>query len=339
LPEDPLVTVIVPVRNEIQHIRYCLEAILGQGYPQDQLEILLVDGFSDDGTRAVLSGYVSRYSQIRLLDNPSRIVPTAMNIGIRKARGSIIIRIDARCVVEPDYISQCVHYLKTTGAQNVGGQQRAVGDNTVSKAIALATTSPFGIGNSKFRYSDREQLVDTVYLGAYPRSVFDQIGLYDESLVRNQDYELNHRLRKAGGTIFFTPNIRSVYYGRPSLRRLFVQYFQYGYWKVRVLKKHRDSLKVRHLVAPFFVASLIASALASPFRLGRLLLKWILFTYTSASLAASIYASRKAGKRFVPLLPVIFAILHISWGLGFVWSLLTMPLSPEKVPGTGAKRL
>ena len=226
MSKDPLVTVIVPVRNEIHHIRYCLEAILGQDYPQDQLEILLVDGFSDDGTRAVLSDYVSRYSQIRLLDNPTCIVPTAMNIGIRNARGSIIVRIDARCVVEPDYVSQCVHYLRTTGAQNVGGQQRAVGDDTVSRAIALATTSPFGIGNSKFRYSDREQMVDTVYLGAYPRSVFDQIGLYDESLVRNQDYELNHRLRKAGGTIFFTPNIRSIYYGRPSLRRLFIQYFQ-----------------------------------------------------------------------------------------------------------------
>ena len=219
----------------------------------------------------------------------------------------------------------------------MGGPQKAVGGGAVSQAIALATTSPFGIGNSKFHYSTQEQFVDTVYLGAYPREVFDRIGFFDESLVRNQDYELNHRLRKAGGKIFFTPKIRSVYYGRPSLRKLWKQYFQYGFWKVRVLRKHPDSTKIRQLVAPLFVLSLVVSTLLNIFWWGRLSLVAVVLTYLAASLVASIGAVRRSREWWsILLLPFVFAIVHLSWGLGFWWSLLTLPISPKRVPGAGA---
>jgi GT2 family glycosyltransferase len=334
----PTVSIVIPMRNEECHITQCLDAILVQDYPSELIDIVCVDGMSDDSTREIVRSYTDKYSDIQLLDNPQRIVPTAMNIGIQATKGDIVIRIDARCFVEPDYVSQCVHYLRETGAWNVGGPQQAEEqDDPVSETIALAMTSPFGIGGSKFHYSDEPQYVDTVYLGAYPRWVFDEVGLYDESLVRNQDYELNHRVCKAGGRIYFTPEIRSVYYGRASLGKLWEQYFQYGFWKVRVLKKHPDSLKWRHLVAPLFVASLGVSSLFSWLWIGRLVLLVIMFSYTTASAIASINALSDAeDRRSVLLLPLVFAILHLSWGLGFWWGLLNIFNPPSRIPWSGA---
>ncbi len=250
VPEWPTVSIIIPVRNEMCHISECLDALLAQDYPRELMEVICVDGYSDDGTRAIVDEYIAGNPHLSLLDNPGRIVSPAMNAGISAAQGDIVIRIDARCIVEQDYVRQCVRTLQQTGAQNVGGPQVAVGlDSVQAQAIAVATTSPVGIGNSKFRYATEPQFVDTVYLGSYPRAVFRRIGLYDEQLLRNQDYELNHRLRKAGGKIYFTPLIRSVYYSRPTLRRLWRQYFQYGFWKVHTLRLHPDSLKWRQMVA------------------------------------------------------------------------------------------
>lgn len=334
----PTVSIIIPIRNEQLHSARCLDAILKQDYPSAYIDIICVDGMSDDGTREIISTYSNRNPRIQLLDNAQSVVPTAMNIGIQAAKGDIIIRIDSRCFVEPDYVSQCVHHLQETGAWNVGGRQQAEEqDDVISEAIALATTSPFGIGGSKFHYSDKAQYVDTVYLGAYPRWVFDKVGLYDETLVRNQDYELNHRVRKAGGKIFFSPDIRSVYYGRASLRKLWKQYFQYGFWKVRVLKKHPDSLKWRHLAAPLFVLALLVSVLLSFLWIGRLLLFGILLAYGLALFIACLAAAGKAQRKLtILLLPLVFAILHVSWGTGFWWSILTLGIPPDRVPASGA---
>lgn len=326
----PFVSLVMPIRNEAAFIERSLRAMLAQDYPPDRLEVLIVDGISTDGTREVIARTIAAYSDIpvTVLDNPGRIVPVAMNVGIRAAKGDVIIRVDARCFIESNYVTQCVHYLHKTGAWNVGGRQQAEGQgDLISQSIALATTSPFGIGGSKFHYSNKAQYVDTVYLGAYPRWVLDRVGLYDESLVRNQDYELNYRVRAAGGKIYFTPAIRSVYCGRTTLPRLWKQYFQYGYWKVRVLRKHMGSAKVRHLVAPIFVLNLLISIALGIWLSEFLLLGLgITLTYVLAATIASLLAILKTKTNWwcVFLLPFVFASMHISWGCGFLLSLLTM---------------
>jgi GT2 family glycosyltransferase len=256
------------------------------------------------------------------LDNPQRIVSAALNIGIRHARGEAIVRVDGHCLLEPDYVRQCVRYLAQTGADNVGGLLRTRGENYVGEAIAIAMSSPFGVGDSKFHYAEREQYVDTVYLGAFPRRVFDQVGFFDESLIRNQDYELNYRIRAAGGKIFLTPAIKSWYITRGSLPQLCKQYFQYGFWKVAVLRKHPRSLRFRQTVPPAFVFTLIVSGLLGFFsRSSAYLFLGVLSTYSVFALLFSLWSAKKQGWKYLPTLPCIFASLHLSWGLGFLWGL------------------
>jgi glycosyltransferase involved in cell wall biosynthesis len=333
------VSIIIPMRNEQKHIARCLNAILAQDYPRDLIEVICVDGMSDDGTREIVESFGPPCSSIRLLDNPKQTAPAAMNIGIRASHGDIVIRVDSRCFISTDYVRQCVEHLHKTGAWNVGGRQQAEAqDNLVSRLIAMASTSPFGMGGAKFRYSDKAQYVDTVYLGAYPKWVLEKVGLYDESLVRNQDYELNYRVRAAGGSIYFTPKIRSVYYGRTSLKKLWKQFFQYGFWKTRVLYRHPASLKPRHLVAPAFVLALVVGLLSCLFAPGRILFASILLSYTVTSLFFSLRATTQAKSRLhLLLLPVVFASMHLSWGLGFWWGLLALAFRPHLVPGSGAR--
>ena len=228
--DGPFVSVIIPIRNEEKYLAQCLQSVIAQDYPKDRMEILVVDGKSEDRSREIVAEFGSKYPMIKLLDNPRLIVSTAMNIGIKNAKGDVIIRVDGHCLLESDYISQCVKCLRRTGADNVGGLMQAVGQGYVGEVIALALNSFFGSGGSKFHYASKEQYVDTVYLGAFPRHVFDKVGLFNEKLVRNQDYELNYRIRAAGGKIFLSPAIKSYYYGRSSLRDLWHQYFQYGFW-------------------------------------------------------------------------------------------------------------
>jgi succinoglycan biosynthesis protein ExoA len=316
----PTVSVIIPVRNEERYIAGCLQSVGQQDYPPELLEILVIDGESEDNTRGIVDEFRDQDPRIELLDNPRRIVSTAMNIGIRHARGEVIVRVDGHCLLEPDYVRQCVHYLAQTGAANVGGLMRTRGENYMGEAIAIAMSSPFGVGDSKFHYAEREQYVDTVYLGAFPRMVFDQVGLFDEGLSRNQDYELNYRLRAAGGKIFLTPAIKSWYITRGSLPQLCKQYFQYGSWKVAVLRKHPRSLRFRQTVPPAFVLTLIVSGLLGLFnRLSAYLFLSVLSTYFVSSLLFSLCSAHKKGWKYLPVLPFIFASLHLSWGSGFLW--------------------
>lgn len=318
----PTVSVIIPVRNEERYIARCLQSVRQQDYPPELLEILVVDGGSEDSTREIANEFCGRYPSIRLLDNPQRIVSAALNIGIRHARGEVIVRVDGHCLLESDYVRQCVRYLAQTGADNVGGLMRARGENYMGEAIAMTMGSPFGVGDSKFHYAEREQYVDTVYLGAFPRRVFDQVGLFDESLIRNQDYELNYRLRTAGGKIFLTPAIKSWYITRGSLPQLWKQYFQYGFWKIEVLRKHLRSIKARQAVPPTFVLTLIVSGLLGLFSQPYAhLFLGVLASYFVAALLFSSYSARKKGWKYLPVLPLIFASMHLSWGLGFLWGL------------------
>jgi len=316
----PKVSIVVPMRNEEQYIARCLAALVAQDYPAELLEILVVDSMSNDRSRDIVSEWQSRYPYIQLLSNQKKQTSAGFNVGIKSASGDVIGLVSAHCEVEPDYVSQCVRYLEETGADNVGGLMRPVGDTYWEQTIVLCTTTPFGVGDSRFHYSEKEQYVDTVYMGMYRREVFERIGLFDESLVRNQDYELNYRLRAAGGRIFCTPAIKSWYHPRPSLTDLWRQYFQYGFWKSRVIRKHPASTRWRHLVAPAFVLALFGSAaLAVLVPQFWFAFAAILGLYLAVSLAVSVFLAARRGWKYLPGLLLTFAVIHVGWGLGFWW--------------------
>jgi glycosyltransferase involved in cell wall biosynthesis len=330
----PLVTVIMPVRNEEKFLRPCMDSLLANDYPLGRLEILVADGMSNDRSREILTAYSEHFPFVRVLDNPGRIVPTGLNEAIRQAKGDIIVRVDAHTVFAPDYIRQCVHFLQTTDASNVGGPQRSVGKDYQSEAIAIATTSRFAAGDARFRFSEQEAWVETVYLGAWWKETLLELGGFDEEWVVNQDFEMNHRLRLAGGKILLSPAIKCEYSVRPSLVTLAKQYFRYGLWKVKTVGAYPESLRWRQLVAPAFVAGSVASlALAAWTPLPVLALAVV---YMLANLFASAVCARNRAWRYLPLLPLTFATIHFSWGLGF-WAGLFRFGVPRLTPVVLAK--
>lgn len=316
----PTVSIVVPMRNEERSIGACLEAILAQDYPSHLMEILVVDGGSRDRSRMIVESYRQRYPQIRLLSNPAGSIPAGLNIGIRASCGAIVARVDARTLLALDYLSTGVHLLRETGASNVGGPVRAVTADFMGRVLALATQSRFGLGGAALRYRDSEtQEVDTVYLGIYPRSVLETIGLYDEELIRDQDDELNYRLRTYGGRILMSPALRTSYLNSPSPRRFARQFFLYGYWKARVCQKHPKRMSWRHLVPPLFALTLL-SGIPLSFLDGRIavLTSGIAGAYGTVAAGASLALGAQAGWRYASVLPMAFAMLHLSWGLGFL---------------------
>jgi len=253
-----------------------------------------------------------------------------MNIGIRHAKGAdVILRVDGHTILAPDYIRRCVEYLHRTGADNVGGLMRPVGNTYVGRAIAMTMQSPLAVGNAKFRYAQEDQEVDTVYLGAFRREVFERVGLYDETLVRNQDYELNYRIRSQGGRVFLSPSIRSTYLVRDSLMSFARQYLDYGYWKAQMIRKHPRSIRPRQMAPPLLVLGLMVSgALAPLLRPSAYLLASLLISYLSLALIFAVTTAYRHGWRYLPILPITFATMHLSWGLGFLWGLV----HPAKPP-------
>jgi glycosyltransferase involved in cell wall biosynthesis len=318
--EWPLVSVVIPMRNEGAQFAECLDAVLAQDYPADRLEVVIVDGESDDESVAVIRRYASEHARITVLQNPRRIVPTAMNIAIRAARGAIITRVDGHTRIAPDYVRTGVEVLQRTGADNVGGPMHPVGGGVFGDAVACSMTSRFGIG-AYFHFGTEEREADTVYLGMWPRRVFERVGLFDEELVRNQDDELNYRLRKLGGRIVFTPRMRSWYQNRQSLTRLARQFYQYGEWKVRVLQKHPRQMSWRHAVPPAFVAGLLVLTAAAPFT-------WVggagaLAACVSYLVVIGLIAARAAkGWSSWAATTAAFVIIHVAWGSGVLSGLL-----------------
>jgi succinoglycan biosynthesis protein ExoA len=319
----PFVSVIMPVRNEASSIATSLESVLAQDYPADRFEVLVIDGMSSDGTVDVVRKLTAQPQHLSVHLNPAGIAPAAMNIGIRHARGSVIVRVDGHTRIACDYIRTCVEQLARTGADNVGGRMDAVSEGTFGKAVAAATSSRFGVGNSTFHYATDQQWVDTVYLGAWPRSLFDRVGPFDEEMVRNQDDELNYRIIRNGGKILFSPDIRSTYQNRATVPGLWKQYFQYGYWKVRVMQKHPAQMRFRQLIPPVFVLAVVLALLLVP--LGGFL-RWpfvcIGGVYLLANLAASAISAPRAGGKAALLLPLAFFTLHVAYGSGFLTGLV-----------------
>lgn len=319
--DQPSVSVIMPIRNEGAFISRSLGAVLAQDYPADRLEVVIADGMSTDDTREAIGRAARERPDVRvtIVDNPGRIVPTGFNRALVRTRGDVIVRVDGHTVIAPNYVTECVAALRRSGADNVGGRMDPVASGQFGCATALATASRFGVGGARFHYSDREELVDTVYMGAWPRTVFTRIGLFDEEQVRNQDDEFNYRLRARGGKILLSPQIQSRYYNRSTPRSLWRQYFQYGYWKVRVMQKHPGQMRLRHFVPPAFVASLALGLLLAPLSpIWARALGVTVVMYGSAMLAASVVVGFGKPLLEALLLPVAFVTLHVAYGLGFL---------------------
>jgi cellulose synthase/poly-beta-1,6-N-acetylglucosamine synthase-like glycosyltransferase len=318
--KQPFISVLAPIRNEEHTIKECIDSILNQDYSPDKMEILVIDGVSTDTTRDIINQLAP--SRLRVLTNPRKTVPHALNTGLERAKGDIIVRVDGHATLEPDYLSRCVDHLQRTGADCVGGVILSKNSTLTGRAIALAMSSPFGVGNARFRTSGKAGFVDTLAFGAYRKPVFEQLGVFDEELTRCQDDEFNYRLRKAGGSIYFTPEIRSHYTPRSSLLKLWKQYFQYGLYKVRVLQKHLRMMQLRQFVPPLFVMGLFGSLLASlvyPLFWGCFGL--VVTSYVCVNLFFTIKIAWRKGIIIGLYLPLIFLILHTSYGLGFLTGL------------------
>ncbi len=334
------VSVIVPCRNEIRHIRAFLDSVLRQELGQIEMEVLIADGMSDDGTRLVLDEFERRYAAIRVFENPESIASTGLNRGIRKARGEIIIRMDAHTTYAPDYVRSCVEVLNETNADNVGGPALTLADGYIAQAIALAFHTPFATGGAKFRDPRYQGPADTVMYGCWRKSTLERIGMFDEKLVRAQDYELNARLQSCGGTLWQSPKITYWYRPRASLSGLFCQYFQYGFWKVAVVRKHGRLASWRNLVpGSCLLAGAILLLCAAAASLGGLVLwrdiflaDWIALAglYFIAALVSAFCVAKREGWAFFPCLPVVFATYHLSYALGFVLALLYRPATGDR---------
>ncbi|HHM23460.1 MAG TPA: glycosyltransferase [Bacteroidetes bacterium] len=317
--EQPLVSVVIPMFNERRNIGACLESLLRQDYPLERLEICVVDGDSTDGSAEIVRDYAQRFPNIRLLRNPDRITPKALNIGARAARGEVIIILGAHTQVKEDFVAKNVRYLREKNVPCVGGTQINLGETYVQQAIGHAMASPFGITSAPYRYRRKAGFVDTVVYAAYHRKLFDEVGYFDEEKLIAEDAEFNWRIRKAGYRIFFTPEIVSYYVPRKNFLHLARQFFRYGILRVNVVKKHLDAVKLLHLIPPAFVLALLLSGIFSLFSQNfRPIFILLLAAYGVYLLIASVTTAARSGWKYLPLLPIAFMTMQLSFGAGFL---------------------
>jgi succinoglycan biosynthesis protein ExoA len=333
----PFVSIIIPCFNEETTIRLLLTAITEQTYPVAKMEIVIADGLSTDNTRTEIQAFQAENPRIkiRLVDNKKQNIPSGLNRAIEAAEGEIIVRLDAHSVPASDYIEQSVAALEANQGDNVGGvwQIQPGNDSWVARSIAVAAAHPLGVGDASYRVGGQPQLVDTVPFGSFRREFIDQVGHFDESLLSNEDYELNVRIRKLGGRIWLDPGIKTKYFARKTLRELARQYWRYGYWKLRMLTRYPETFRWRQLSGAFVLTWLVLG-LASvwlPLARGLLLLETIV--YGGAISLAGIQAARKH-KDFALLfgVPTAIAVMHFSWGTAFLWSYFTYLIAGNDPP-------
>ncbi len=314
--QGPLVSVILPIRNEARSIRRVLDAVLAQDWPRERLEVLIVDGGSTDGTAEIVRAMIADEPRAHRLENPHGDQSHALNLALRRARGDVIVRVDGHTLIARDYVRRCVEALQRTGAAHVGGVQATLGLTRFGQAVAAAMRSPFGVP-SRFRLGGAGA-VDTVYLGAWRRDIFARVGGFDVTLAANEDYEHNYRIRRAGERVWLAPEIRAVYLVRETPRALAAQFFRYGRGKWQVLRKWPRSARPRHVVAPGFVAwAALGGALSAHSRAICRLWAGTLAAYALANALGSLSAARRAGWRTLPRLPLAFVLMHGAWGAGF----------------------
>lgn len=322
-----MISVICPIYNEEKYIAKCIDSVLAQDYPQKDVEVLFVDGMSNDRTREIINQYMRDYPFIQLIDNPKRIVPYAMNIGIDKAVGEIIIRLDAHAVYPTNYFSKLVEGLHRHHADNVGAQCRTLPVNQSATAIAIAEAlgSSFGVGNSMFRIGITEDIeTDTVPFGCFRKEVFDKVGLYDTELIRNQDDELNARIINHGGKIVLLADVIFDYYARDTYAKLYKMYYQYGLYKPLVNKKLGNPATLRQFIPPLFVIGIVLGGILS------ILVPYLYIPYIAILLLYLIVGTTigvrtaKNNKRFslIFLMPLTFVILHTAYGIGYIHGII-----------------
>lgn len=327
----PFVSVIVPCRNEEGFIKACLDSILRNDYPTDRYEILVVDGMSTDGTRSIVRD-LADFNGVKLLDNPQKITPVGLNIGIRAAKGEVVCRIDAHARITRDYLRRCVEHLCAGTAENIGGSMQTIPSrqNVMARSIALCMSHKFGVGNSAFRTGiDQPAFTDTVFGGCYKRETLERIGLYNENLPRTQDFELNQRLCKSGGRILLDPAIRCDYFASPNLHCFARQNLRDGIWSVLPFAYSRTTpVRGRHLISLAFMSVIIALALGGFWlRLLWFLLAIELVCYTAASVLFSIrLACKGQDYRLLFTMPLIFVVRHFAYGFGSLLGALALPV-------------
>lgn len=324
----PSVSIIIPCYNEQSTIRSLLEAIYGQTYPRREMEVVIADGLSTDRTREEIAAFAASHPDLRIavLDNPKRHIPAALNIALRAASGEILIRLDAHSRPSPDYVERCVAALEAGYGENVGGvwEIHPGAPTWAARSIAAAAAHPLGVGDALYRHTDRAACVDTVPFGAFKRELLALVGFFDESLLTNEDYEFNARIRTRGGKIWLDPAIRSVYFARPTFGALAKQYWRYGFWKYRMLRRYPKTLRWRQALPPLFVLSLLTLAALGPLWRGFwLLLAAEMGTYLLVLAAAGLRSALKRREAFLFAgLPVAIAVMHLAWGSGFLWSII-----------------
>ena len=324
-----LISVIVPVLNESYCIEKCLDSIISQDYPSEKMEILIVDGMSNDGTRSIINNYSLRDKRIRLLDNKHQRVPNALNIGIKESHGSIIVRMDSHCIYPSNYISVLVDKLIQLDAWNVGGVWKIIPGNDSSACLAIAICSghPIGVGMSLHKIGCSHIIeTDTVPFGCFKREVFDIVGYYDEEMQRNEDEELNGRIRKIGGRIILIPEVTMQYIARNSMRKMLKMYYQYGLWKPIVNKKVGEFVSFRQFAPPFFVLFIILGLMLG------VVFKSILYMVLGVCLIYScilftlgvINAFKNRRPSLCLLIPLTFVLIHFSYGIGYLRGILSI---------------
>ncbi|MDQ7786437.1 MAG: glycosyltransferase family 2 protein [Thermodesulfovibrionales bacterium] len=320
------VSIVIPCRNEKNFINECIESIIENDFPQDNFEVLIVDGMSEDGTRDIIRQHANKYPFIILLDNPKRITPVAMNIGIKQARGNYIVILSSHSKIDKNFLKLNLEYIVKHNVDCVGGILITLPHNStiLAKSIAKALSHPFGVGNAYFRTGSKESRnVDTVPFGCYKKDIFQKVGLFDEDLIRNQDDEFNHRLIRKKGKILLIPDIISYYYARNSLTKLWRMYYQYGYFKPLVSIKIGAILTLRQIIPSLFLISLFLSAIAMLFSAFFLsIFTVIVFSYLFLNIGISLVIALREGLRYLFYLPFVFATMHLSYGAGYLKGIL-----------------
>jgi glycosyltransferase involved in cell wall biosynthesis len=331
---QPRVTIAMPAYNEERYIEACVASVQAQDYPRNLIEILIADGRSTDHTREILARLATADPRIRMIDNPARLQAAGLGLLVKQATGDVFVRMDVHCEYAPDYVRKCVETLEQTGADNVGGAQRPKAKSSFQRALCAVLTSPLGVGGAKYRSADAEGFVDTVFLGAFRRRVFETVGLWDPGAITNEDAELNQRILDSGGQIYLSRDIVVHYFPRDSFKSLAKQYYKYGRGRARTLLKLGSFPNVRP-VAPFAMVAGATALVAVPplWPLAPLAFA----TYALATAAEAIRVGGKLGPAAVPLVWAMFPVLHASHGVGFAAGLLQYlrepdwPAEPERI--------
>jgi len=322
------VSVIIPCYNERSVIKDLLDALLNQSFPVDDMEVIVADGMSTDGTREIINKFAANHPElpVKLVDNWKRTIPSALNRALEKAQGEFIVRLDAHSNPDQEYIKKSIQALEEEKGSNIGGVLaiKPSVDTWIARSIAVAAGHPLGVGDARYRIGSRAREVDTVAYGAYRADLITEIGPYDESLLANEDYEFNVRIRKAGGTIWLDPSVQADYLARATLGALASQYWRYGFWKLKMLLRYPETFRWRQISGLFVLSWIVLGLLSVWVRFARWLLALEAVIYLVPLLISGVIAAiRRKDFRYLLGVPAAIATMHFSWGAGFLWSLVT----------------